>query len=471
MIRSLKQITQLILKAKQAAYSQMKGSLEPAFTGPVKWPVKCTVGPGLEGAIACESTVGYVNGSLGALIYRGYDVFDLCAYSNFEEVSYLLIHGALPTRKELEEYKQRLVQYRYLPATLRQLMSFPVEQMNAMAALRMGVTLMRQEFSLWDKETGRRVTGQAIGTDEDSIPMETMPRGEPHAVYEFENAYTHKGWTAAETAEERATGLRTCYHLLAGTPTLAAAVARLRRNQMPLDPDPTLSHAANYLYMITGRRPTPIEERIMDVALILHADHGMNASAFATVVVASTLSDMYSSIGSGIAALNGPLHGGANEQVVRTLLQIGRPSNVKAWAANALAHKHKIMGFGHRVYKTYDPRARVLGPLAKHLAGEKRELRDLFETAIALEAEVTAKLGAKGIYPNVDFYSGLVYAALGIPLELFTPTFAVARVAGWTARVLEYLQNNRLFRPRAIYTGPLNLKFVPLAKRGQKKRT
>ena len=271
MIRSLKQIETLVRKAKDEAYSQMKAPLTPAFSGPVRWPVKCTVGPGLEGAIACESRVGYVNGSQGALIYRGHDVFDLCAYSSFEEVSYLLIHGELPTRKELDVFKERLVRYRYVPATLRQLMSFPIEQMNAMAALRMGTTLMRQEFTVLDKEAGRRDVGQAIGTDEDSIAMETMPTGNPHAVYEFEGAYLHKHMTAVEEAEERATGLRTCYHLLAGVATLAAATARLRRGFMPLDPDPELGHAANYLYMMTGRRPTPIEERIMDIALILHA--------------------------------------------------------------------------------------------------------------------------------------------------------------------------------------------------------
>jgi citrate synthase len=178
---------------------------------------------------------------------------------------------------------------------------------------------------------------------------------------------------------------------------------------------------------------------------------------------------MYSSIGARIAAQNGPLHGGANEQVIHTLEQIGRPSNAKSWLANARARKQKIMGFGHRVYKTYDPRARILGPIARHLADKDGSLQNLFETALALEAEVVATLGVeKGIYPNVDFYSGLVYAALGIPRELFTPTFAVARAAGWTARVMEYLQNNRLFRPRAIYTGPLTLPFVPLSRRARK---
>ena len=459
------EITRMVLNAGEEARGQMNGTLAPAFVGPVQWPVDCTVGPGLEGAIACESSVGYVNGSQGALIYRGYDVFDLCAYSNFEEVSYLLIHGALPNPKEFAEFKRRLVNYRYVPLTLRQLMSFPVEHMNTMSVLRLGTTLMRQEFSLADKEA-RRDTSTAIGTDEDSIAMETMPTGHPHAVYEFETEHTRRHLTPAEEIDGRAVGLRTCYHLLSGVATIAAATARLRRGHMPLDPDPELSFAANYLYLITGKRPTAVEERILDICLILHADHGMNASTFAAVVVASTLSDIYSSVGSGIAALNGPLHGGANEQVVRTLQQIGGPDNVKAWCENALATKQKIMGFGHRVYKTYDPRARVLGPIAKKFAERNAAVRPLFETAAALEREVMGLLSAsKGIYPNVDFYSGLVYAALGIPIELFTSTFAVARVAGWTARVMEYLQNNRLFRPRAIYTGVLNQSYVPIEKR------
>jgi len=458
-------ITRLIENIGAETRRQIKGSLAPAFVGPVQWPVECTVGPGLEGAIACESSVGYVNGSQGMLFYRGYDIFDLCAYSTFEEVSYLLIHGALPTQTELADFKRRLTAYRFVPATLRQLMSFPVENMNPMAALRLGTTLMRQEFSLADREV-RYEAGTAIGTDEDSIPMETMPTGYPRAVYEFEAAHNRQHLTPAEEAEGKAVGLRTCYHLLAGVATIAASIARLRRGHMPLDPDPHLSHAANYLYMITGRRPTPVEERLMDIALILHADHGMNASTFAAVVVASTLSDMYSSIGSGIAALNGPLHGGANEQVVRMLQQIGSVNNVKAWCERALASHQKIMGFGHRVYKTYDPRARILGPLAKQYASRNEVSKRLFEVAEALEAEVVNLLGAsKGVYPNVDFYSGLLYAALGIPLELFTPTFGVARVAGWTARVMEYLQNNRLFRPRAIYSGPLDQAYIPIEKR------
>jgi citrate synthase len=215
--------------------------------------------------------------------------------------------------------------------------------------------------------------------------------------------------------------------------------------------------------MITGKKPTPLEERIMDVALILHADHGMNASTFAALVVASTLSDIYFSVGAGIAALNGPLHGGANEQVMNMLEEIPSLQGLEAWLQNKMETKDKIMGFGHRVYKAYDPRARVLGPLAELLARENKYLKGKYKLAKALEKKVISTLGKdKKIFPNVDFYSGLVYQAIGIPKEMFTPIFAVARVAGWAARIIEYLQQNRIFRPRAVYTGEFDKSYVPL---------
>jgi citrate synthase len=257
--------------------------------------------------------------------------------------------------------------------------------------------------------------------------------------------------------------------LISGVATLTAAIARVRQGHMPIEPDPELSHAANLLYMITGQRPSPVEERVMDIALILHADHGMNASTFSSMVVASTLSDVYFSVGAGIAALNGPLHGGANEQVIRTLDEIGKPGNVKTWLDNALKNKIKIAGFGHRVYKAYDPRARILGPLAQFLVERNEGKKTLFQTAHKLEHEVSTRLAAqKGIFPNVDFYSGIVYSCLGILPEMFTPIFAVSRVSGWSARVLEYLHNNRIFRPRAMYTGEFNNTFVPLAERDKR---
>ena len=218
--------------------------------------------------------------------------------------------------------------------------------------------------------------------------------------------------------------------------------------------------------MMTGKIPSPEEERIMDISLILHADHGMNASTFAAMVVASTLSDIYFSVGAGTAALSGPLHGGANEQVIHMLREIGDVKNVKSWLEKSLEDKKKIAGFGHRVYKAYDPRARILSPLAEYLAKRNKEMSELFQTAQCLEKEVVSTIGKKkNIFPNVDYYSGLVYHSLGIPSEMFTPIFTVSRVSGWTARVMEYLQNNRIFRPRAMYVGPFNKQYVSLQKR------
>jgi len=459
-MQHVNEITELILAAARKAREETSNEPEPGLTQPVTWPLQCSVGPGLEGAIACESSVGYVNGSKGWLIYRGYDLFDLCAYSSFEEVCYLLLHGRLPRPAELLDMKRELVEYRYLPKTMRLLMNFPVEELNTMAALRLGTLLMRQKQTQRDHDAAKPSIDSAIGSDEDSIAMETQPRGFEKAVYEFA--------TPAEltTGTEEAAGITSCYRLISGVSTIAAAIARLRKGRLPIEPDPSLGHAANFLYMITGRRPTPIEERVMDIALILHADHGMNASTFASLVVASTLSDIYFSVGAGIAALNGPLHGGANELVVRTLESIGGAENVPAWFRQAREEKRRIMGFGHRVYKTYDPRARILGPLAKYLAAMTPDVQPLFATAEALEREVVATLGVeKRIFPNVDFYSGLVYRSLGIAPEMFTPVFAVSRVSGWTARVLEYLQHNRIFRPRAVYVGPMNLPFTPLDER------
>jgi citrate synthase len=295
--------------------------------------------------------------------------------------------------------------------------------------------------------------------------METTPKGEEHAIYEFKSSVTDSA-ALLEQQLEGAGGVEACYHLISGVATLTAAIARVRQGHMPIEPDPDLSHAGNLLYMLTGQRPSPVEERIMDIALILHADHGMNASTFASMVVASTLSDIYFSVGSGIAALNGPLHGGANEQVIRTLDEIGDVSNVKAWLDKVLSSKGKVAGFGHRVYKAYDPRARILGPLAEFLVESNQAHKPLFQTAHELEREVLTRLSSeKQIFPNVDFYSGVVYKCLGIDPEMFTPIFAVSRVAGWTARVLEYLQNNRIFRPRAMYVGAFNNRFVPLDER------
>jgi len=465
MEKEIQKINALILQAAQKARRETSSEPEPDLTRPVQWPVRCTIGPGLEGGIACETKVGYVNGSKGWLIYRGYDIFDLCAHTSFEEVAYLLLHGSLPRAAELKEYKQELAEYRFLNKTLRLLMGFPVEKMNVMGSLRLGTNLMRQEFTFRDREDGRLEAVSTISSDEDSIAMETKPKGGKRAIYEFSWKKLQEHVEPDEKLED-ACSIASCYRLLAGVATITAAIARVRQGRVPIEPDPELSHAANFLYMLSGTRPTPVEERIMDVALILHADHGMNASTFAAMVVASTLSDIYFSVGAGIAALNGPLHGGANEQAFRMFDQIKKGEDVEPWLDKKLADKSKIVGFGHRVYKAYDPRARILGPLAHYIVKGDSAAEKRFDVARELESRVASRLGKeKKIFPNVDYYSGIVYDRLGIPTDMFTPIFAVSRVAGWTARVHEYLQHNRIFRPRAIYTGEFNKTVPPLDQR------
>ena len=288
MADSNKGIMKVISKAVVDARREIGGVPEPPSKGKLKWPIDCTVGPGLEGAIACESQVGFVNGSQGSLVYRGYDVLDLCGHSTFEEVSFLLINGRLPTKTQLRKFQKKLADFRRIPATLRQLMGFPVEKMNAMSAIRLGTNMMRQEFTHLDEMEAKRDLETAISADEDSIPMEMPPLGEAHAIYEFRKGRVAKA-AKSDKAMAEAAGIASATHLIAGTATITAAVSRIREGLMPLEPDPELSHAANYLYMMTGERPSPTEEKIMDIALILHADHGMNASTFASLVVASTL--------------------------------------------------------------------------------------------------------------------------------------------------------------------------------------
>jgi len=464
MQRKTPEITQLVLDAKRKATRETGFTPEEAENERIHWPVDCTVGPGLEGAIACETKIGYVNGTRGWLVYQGYDIFDLCAYSTFEEVAYLLLHGHLPTGRQLAGFKKKLEQSRHLPFTLRMMMGVPVEEMHPMAALRLAANLLRRRRTWRDSDLARPDPEEAIAADEDSTPMETKPMGEEHAIYEFRRRRPTRPDGTRRLSDD-AVSMDSCIYLIAGMATITAGISRLREEKLPIEPDPELSHAANFLYMMTGERPTPTEERIMDIALILHADHGMNPSTFSSLVVASTMSDIYFSIGAGIAALNGPLHGGANEQVIKVLREIGSPDHVAQWYRGQRRKKAKIPGFGHRLYKTYDPRARVLGPLARLIA-RNAETSTLYRTARALEKKVVASLGKeKGVFPNVDFYSGLVYNAMGIPDEMFTPIFAVGRVVGWTARVNEYLRTNRIFRPRAKYVGEFGKQYTPIRSR------
>jgi len=254
-------VTRLILKARDMAREEVQAVPEPELTRPVEWPVTCTVGPGLEGAIACETKIGYVNGTKGALIYRGYDIFDLCAYSTFEEVSYLLVHGELPNETQLKAFKAKLSEYRRVPKTVRLLMGFPIAELTPMAALRMGTNLMRQEFTWTDLDEGQSPEGRMISADEDSIPMETKPRGERKAVYEFKSSPPKRPRTIDPKLHHTAC-LQSAYHLIAGVASVAGAVNRVRNGGLPLEPDDSLSHAGNLIYMITGRKPTPVEERV-----------------------------------------------------------------------------------------------------------------------------------------------------------------------------------------------------------------
>lgn len=465
MDKEIQEIQNIILDAAEKARRETANEPEPDILKKSRWPIPCTVGPGLEGAIACESKVGYVNGAKGWLVYRGYNIFELCAYSTYEEVAFLLLHGNMPTSEELADFKENLFNATRINNVVRQLMGFPIEKMSVMGALRLGTNLIRGEFENPDSEDARPPLVDAIGADEDSIAMETMPLGSNRATYEFRMKYSRKA-KARRAIFHKERGLSATYHLIAGMSTIIGAVSRIHNNKLPIEPIPELSHAGNMIYMITGRKPTPVEERILDIALILHADHGMNASTFATMVVASTLADIYFSVGAGIAALSGPLHGGANEEVIKNLREIKLPANVVSWVEEKLEKKKKISGFGHRVYKAYDPRARILGPLAGYLIKKNSGLKNLYNTAVKLENTVLKTFGKeKQIFPNVDFYSGLVYNVLGFDDELFTPMFAASRVAGWTARVLEYMQKNRIFRPRALYTGEFNNTYIPIKKR------
>ncbi|MFN8547363.1 MAG: citrate synthase/methylcitrate synthase [Candidatus Eisenbacteria bacterium] len=409
-------IEELVLEAGRKARAETSDEPEPQYTGEVDFPIDCKVGRGLEGAVACATKVGYVNGARGWLVYRGLNIFDLAAYSSYEETAYLLLFGALPSKSQLKDFKQELISKRAVPAPVMDMIRTVAPKTHPMSALRSAVSLL----------------GNLDPTaDDTSVEAET----------------------------------KVAIQLIAMFPTLAGAVARLRWNKEPLPLNPELSHAAYLVHQMTGEVPDELKERVMDVSLILHADHGMNASTFTTMVVNSSLSDMYGSVVAGVASLKGPLHGGANERVLYDLEEIGEPANVENWYAKAETTKRKVMGFGHRVYKAYDPRARILGPLAGLLVEHHPHEEKLYKVATKLEQVVCGKLSDKKIFPNVDFYAGLVYRSIGIETAMMTPIFAVSRVAGWTARALEYLGDNRIFRPRAIYTGPIQTGYVPMDKR------
>ena len=373
---------------------------------------------GLEDVVAGESAICFLDGDRGVLAYQGYDIHDLANAergASFEEVCYLLWHGRLPTRAELGDLQTQLAAARILPEPIiRAMRSLP--KVDGMDALRTLTSIL-----------GHYDPDGTVNT--------------PQANY------------------------RKAVRLTGQLGSLVATWGRMAAGGGPIDPDPALNHAANFLYMLTGQRPSAMATRAFDVSLILHADHELNASTFAARVSAATLTDIHSTIVGAIGALKGPLHGGANAEVMKMLLDIGKDAGVdkaEEYVRAKLARKEKISGFGHRVYRTEDPRATHLRRFSKSL-GEKAGQPQWFAMSQRIEALVTAE---KKLYPNVDFYSASAFYSMGIPIDLYTPIFAVSRISGWTAHVLEQYANNRLIRPRTDYIGPpYPQQFLPLDQR------
>jgi len=368
---------------------------------------------GLEDVVAAESAICAVDGTAGRLIYHGYDIHDLAEHSTFEEVIYLLWYGHLPTKAELETLSKSLESNRRIPDdVVKAMKQFPKEALP-MEVLRTTVSML----SMYDADA------------EDN---------------------------------NREANIRKAIRLTAQLPTLVAYWDLIRNGKEVVMPKESGSLAANFLYMLSGGKdPDEVKVKSLDIALILHADHELNASTFAARVAAATLTDMHSAITAGICALKGPLHGGANQEVIKMLLEMGSLANVESHLAKMFEKHEKVMGFGHRVYKTEDPRASHLRKMSEEL-GKRAGDTKWFDMSYKIEQIVKAD---KGLNPNVDFYSASVYYMLGIPNDLYTPIFAISRMSGWAAHVLEQYANNRLIRPRADYIGEMDLKYVDIAKR------
>jgi citrate synthase len=368
---------------------------------------------GLAEVVAAQTALSDIDGRVGILSYCGYDIHDLARHATFEEVVYLLQNQRLPSQSELDDLSAQLVQDRDISGFLRDLMPTLAEQTSPMSMLRTSISAA--------------------------------------------SAYDPDGWDQSPEAN-----YRKAIRLVARTPTLIAAYHRNRTNQPMVEPNEKLPHAADFLYMLLGEEPDQESAKALDITLILYADHTMNASTFTARVIASTLSDIHSAITGAVAALKGPLHGGANEEAWKMIEEIGEVDRAEAYIKDALARKQKIMGFGHRVYKTEDPRATHLRRLSQEL-GQRAGEPKWHEIAARVEKVV---MDEKGLYPNVDFYAATVYHSLGIPTDLMTPIFALARMAGWTAHVREQYADNRLIRPESEYIGPRDQHWVPIEERG-----
>ena len=370
---------------------------------------------GLEDVYVKESRICLVDGEKGRLLYVGYDIRDLAEHSSFEETSFLLWNQRLPRQEELLTFRRVFAEARAVPEEV--------------------MDLLRK------------------------LPRGTLPIDALRSAVSVLASYDPEVADASRDAN-----LRKALRITAKVATLVAAYHRIQQGKRPLPPDPERSHAEDFLRMLTGKEPDPLDAKTMDVALILHADHSLAASTFAATVAASTLADLYSAIVAAIATLKGPLHGGANEQALRTLLKIGSPANANPFVEKALAQKEKVPGFGHRVYKNFDPRALILQEYSRKLAERSGDMT-LYDTALAVQESMLRALAARRVYPNVDFYSGVTFYLLGLPPEVFTPIFTAARVPGWTAHCLEYWQTNRIIRPLDLYVGPTEATYVPIDRR------
>ena len=375
-------------------------------------PAGTAAATGLRGVVVGQSTVSDVVGDKGELIYQGYNIHDLAKHSNFEEVAFLLWNKRLPTQAELDDLNDQFSKSYAVPTDVLDLMRKAPRDSDPIDTLRTAVSAL--EF--YDK-------------------------------------------TARDISPENSR--KVAIRLTAQFATLVAASDRIRNGKEPVDPLPDANIATNFLYMLKGEKPSERDAKLFDTCLILHADHELNASTFTARVVAGTLASVYAAVVAAIGALSGPLHGGANTNVMKTLLEIGEVDNVENYVKQALAEKRKMMGFGHAVYKTEDPRATHLRQFSKEM-GERAGDTKWYDMSRKMEEVM---LREKGLYPNVDFFSASTYYMMGIPLDLYTPIFAVSRITGWSAHVLEQYADNKLIRPRAEYVGERNVPYVPIAAR------
>ena len=379
---------------------------------------------GLEGVPATKSNISFIDGEKGILAYRGYPIEELAEHSSFEESALLLLDGRLPTSHELAIFDDQLRKNRMVKYNIREMMKSLPPTGHPMEMLQTAVASLGMFYP-----GSECLTGGAVCAELDYVHNMTVK-------------------------------------IIARMPVIVAMWEQIRNGYDPIAPRKDLAYAENFLYMFTAEEPDPFLADILDTCLVLHAEHTINASTFAALVTGSTLASPYQVVAAAIGTLSGPLHGGANERVVEMLQEIGSPSKVKSWLDKKLANKEKIWGMGHREYKVKDPRAPILQKLMEKLAARRGgQVSPLFETAVALEEAAAARLAEKGVYPNVDYYSGILYSEMGIPTDQFTSIFAVARTAGWLAHWKEQLSDNRIFRPTQVYTGESVRPYVPIDQR------